>query len=164
VTDVTKGVTKKVNLYLTKTFVATFVCVSPFNKCCIAKEKIIVYYISINLKIQKHSVIFLIHMSPPFYCSAPKYEAFTKVHTYIEKVHISFCKNILCVNRETSNNLADCELGRVPLSIKMKLIIFKFWRELKQSNNCILNACFEEHVLYNGGLVINIQREFLVCT
>ena len=33
----------------------------------------------------------------------------------IEKVHLSFCKNVLGVNRSTTNNLVRGELGRYPL-------------------------------------------------
>ena len=53
----------------------------------------------------------------------------------VEKVHLNFCKNVLGVGKKTSNNMVYFELGRLPLNVKMKLRIFKYWIKLKTTEN-----------------------------
>ena len=43
----------------------------------------------------------------------------------VEKVHVNFCRKILGVGSKTAINFMYCELHRVPLTVKMKLLIFK---------------------------------------
>ena len=39
----------------------------------------------------------------------------------VEKVHVNFCRKVLGVGTKASINYMYCELGRVPLTVKMKL-------------------------------------------
>ena len=77
----------------------------------------------------------------------------------VEKVHINFCKNVLGVNRKTCNNVVYCELGRLPLYAKRKLKIFKYWVKLKNTDNCILKACYEDMSTYSNIGLNNIKDE-----
>ena len=51
----------------------------------------------------------------------------------IEQVHTKCLRKVLCVNKST--NLAGLygELGRVPLSVKRKVYMFRYWYKLLQS-------------------------------
>jgi hypothetical protein len=49
----------------------------------------------------------------------------------VEKVHIIFCKNVLNVHNKTYNNVVYFELDRLPLYVKRKLGIFRYWVKLK---------------------------------
>ena len=49
----------------------------------------------------------------------------------IEKVHLSFCKHVLGVNRSTTNNLVRGELGRYPLKITIDFRYISFLQHIK---------------------------------
>ena len=61
----------------------------------------------------------------------------------VEKVHINFCRKVLGVGQKAVINFMHCELGRVPLSVKMKLRVFTYWLKLSRSDNCVLKACMK---------------------
>ena len=77
----------------------------------------------------------------------------------VEKVHLNFCENVLCVGKKTSNNMVYFELGRLPLTVKMKLRIFKYWIKLKTTENCILKTCYENLVARNDRWILRIKSE-----
>jgi hypothetical protein len=56
----------------------------------------------------------------------------------VKKVHLNFCKNVLAVGNKTSNNMVYFELGRLPLAVKMKLRIFKYWLKLRTTENTLM--------------------------
>ena len=49
----------------------------------------------------------------------------------IEKVHLSFCKHVLGVNRSTTNNLVRGELGRYPLKTTIDCRYISFLQHIK---------------------------------
>ena len=51
------------------------------------------------------------------------------------------------------------ELGRFPLYITRKLRILKYWLKLRQSNNCILQSCYDYMVENNDSWMVNIAQE-----
>ncbi|XP_069129308.1 uncharacterized protein [Argopecten irradians] len=61
----------------------------------------------------------------------------------VEKVHIEFCKNILCVKKSTCNAMVYYELGRFPLVNQQIFKAFKYWFKLLNSNNCILKEIYQ---------------------
>jgi hypothetical protein len=76
----------------------------------------------------------------------------------VEKVHLTFCKNILGVNKRTNKNMIYSELGIYPLySRKKKLRIFKYWLKIKNTSNCILKECYEYMVLDNDSWIMNVK-------
>ena len=77
----------------------------------------------------------------------------------VEKVHLNFCKNILSVGKKTANNMVYFELGRLPLTVKMKLRIFKYWLKLKTTDNCVLKSCYENLVARNDKWILHIKNE-----
>ena len=77
----------------------------------------------------------------------------------VEKVHINFGKDVLGVNRKTCNNMVYCEIGRLPLYVKRKLKIFKYWVKLENTDNCILKACYEDMSTYSNIWLNNIKVE-----
>ena len=56
----------------------------------------------------------------------------------IERVHLKFLKQILCVKPQTSNVTVYGELGRVPLSIIRKGRILKYWYKLMKSPDSLI--------------------------
>ena len=56
-------------------------------------------------------------------------------------------------------NFMYCELGRVPLTVKMKLRIFKYWLKLSRSDNCVLKACYEDMISRNDSWAKNVKEE-----
>ena len=57
----------------------------------------------------------------------------------IERVHLKFLKQILCVKPQTSNVTVYGELGRVPLSIISKERILKYWYKLMKSPDSLIH-------------------------
>ena len=51
------------------------------------------------------------------------------------------------------------ELGRFPLYITRKLRILKYWLKVRQSNNCILQSCYDYMVENNDSWAVNIKQE-----
>ena len=68
----------------------------------------------------------------------------------VEKVHVNFCREVLGAGPKAAINFMYSELGRVPLSVKMKLRIFKYWLKLSRSDNCVLKACYEDMISGNN--------------
>lgn len=56
----------------------------------------------------------------------------------IERIHLKFMKQILCVRQQTSNAAVYGELGRVPLSVHRKIAIVKFWYRLQKDKNSLV--------------------------
>jgi len=52
----------------------------------------------------------------------------------IERLHLQFCKNILCVKRSTQNDFVYGELGRVSMQNNRHFNIIKYWIKLLQCN------------------------------
>ena len=68
----------------------------------------------------------------------------------VEKIHVNFCKEVLGAGPKAAINFLYSELGRVPLSVKKKLRIFKYWLKLSRSDNCVLKACYEDMISGNN--------------
>lgn len=60
----------------------------------------------------------------------------------IERLHLSFCKNVLGVRRNVCNYMIYSELGRRPLILQRKLKIMKYWCKLLETENCILKSSY----------------------
>ena len=56
----------------------------------------------------------------------------------IEKVHVKFLKQLLSVRSQTCNNAGNREFGRVPLIIKRKERLLKYWMKIVSSPNTLL--------------------------
>ena len=54
----------------------------------------------------------------------------------IENLHISFCKQLLGVQKQTTNVGVLLELGQIPLSIYAKRLGFKNWERITNQNDC----------------------------
>ena len=74
----------------------------------------------------------------------------------VEKVHVNFCREVLGAGPKAAINFLYSELGRVPLSVKMKLRIFKYWR---RSDNCVLKACYEDMISSNNSWIRIIKEK-----
>ena len=62
-----------------------------------------------------------------------------------ENVHKSFCKNVLNVNKFSSNTACLGELGRFPLYIKAWTQVIKYWlRLMNGTKNHLLNEAFDQ--------------------
>ena len=64
----------------------------------------------------------------------------------IERVHLKFLKQILKVKTQTSSASIYDELGRVPLIIKRKERILKYWLKVKFSSNTSLQHAYINEV------------------
>ena len=72
----------------------------------------------------------------------------------IEKIHLQFCKNILKVRQTTPNYMVYGELGRSPLSIKIKLRMISFWNRLLSNENKLSTKLYKLlHTLHDGGVI-----------
>ena len=72
----------------------------------------------------------------------------------IEKVHLTFCKRILCVKRSTSNCMVYGELGRTPLQSKIDARCISYWMRIiygKQEKLCAVIYKFLLE-LYNNNI------------
>ena len=52
-----------------------------------------------------------------------------------------------------------CELGRVSLTVKMKLRNIKYWVKFSRSDNCVLKPCYEDMISRNDSWIKNIKDE-----
>ena len=52
----------------------------------------------------------------------------------IERLHLKFCKYVLCVCKSTPNVMVYGELGRYPLSISVKVRMITFWANVINCN------------------------------
>ena len=80
----------------------------------------------------------------------------------VEKVHVNFCREVLGAGPKAAINFLYSELGRVPLSVKMKLRIFKYWLKLSRSDNCVLKACYEDMISGNNSLIRIIKEKVCI--
>ncbi|MES9883266.1 MAG: reverse transcriptase family protein [Sedimenticola sp.] len=64
----------------------------------------------------------------------------------IERVHLKFLKQILKVRNQTCTLAIYGELGRVPLVIKRKERILKYWRRILLTDNSLLSHVFQADV------------------
>ena len=78
----------------------------------------------------------------------------------IEKIHIQFCKRLLGVWKGTCNDFIYSELGRFPLQIIRKLRIFKYWIKLRNTNNIILRAVYEDMEQNKDGWLMKVYRQY----
>ena len=70
--------------------------------------------------------------------------------TDVDKFHIRFCKNFLCVKQQTPNACIYGELGRYPLSLIVKERSIKFWtKPMKSDSSPIHNMYFDLCNHYN---------------
>ena len=77
----------------------------------------------------------------------------------VEAVHLKFLKQLLKVRLQTSSAMVYGELGRVPLIIKRKERILKYWLKIKSTADTLLKNAYlnETHMMENniGTLRIN---------
>ena len=62
----------------------------------------------------------------------------------IERIHLKFCKRILCVNNRSCNMAVYGELGRYPLYITRYIRIVKYWFKIMNSNNIIIQDVYND--------------------
>ena len=74
----------------------------------------------------------------------------------IERVHLKFLKQILKVKTQTPSASIYGELGRVPLIIKRKERILKYWLKVKFSSNTLL-----QHAYINEVNIMNLSNDNL---
>ena len=60
----------------------------------------------------------------------------------VEALHLKFLKQILMVKPQTSSAAIYGELGRVPLIVKRKERILKYWFKIKNSSDIVLNNAY----------------------
>jgi len=53
----------------------------------------------------------------------------------VDKLHIRFCKMVLCARKQTVNSTVLGELGRLPLSSIAKFRSIKYWLKIQDKNN-----------------------------
>ncbi len=71
-------------------------------------------------------------------CSSRSWKLFEKIHT-------SFCKYVLGVSKYTSNLATLCELGRLPIGIRITLAQILYWLRLEQlEDDSILQCAYIE--------------------
>ena len=68
----------------------------------------------------------------------------------IENLHMMMCKQILGVQKQTTNIGVLLELGRVPLSLYAKKLAIKNWERAKRGRaNCVLQASYKDSIREN---------------
>ena len=65
----------------------------------------------------------------------------------VNKVTISFLRQLLGVHKKTSNLAVLGETGKYPLSVKIFIHILKYWFRLKNSENSLLRASKEANMM-----------------
>ena len=50
----------------------------------------------------------------------------------LERVHLNFCKDLLCVRTQTQNNFVHGELGRTTLLAKRSTSVIRYWMKIVQ--------------------------------
>ena len=82
----------------------------------------------------------------------------------VEKIHLKFLKQILCVRRQTSNLAVYGELGRVPLNVLHKIKVLKYWFKVLSMSLSILYKIYNQQVtavntdVNSNSLASNIYR------
>ena len=61
----------------------------------------------------------------------------------IERIHLKFCKTLLKVKSSTCNMGVYGELGRYPLYISRYARIIKFWCQIQDSDNILINSLYD---------------------
>ena len=61
----------------------------------------------------------------------------------IERIHLKFCKTLLTVKFSTCNMGVYGELGRYPLYISRYARIMKFWCQIHDSDNILINSLYD---------------------
>ena len=61
--------------------------------------------------------------------------------------------------KSTYHDLVYFELGRLPMYIVRKLKIMKYWTKIRDTDNCVLKACYEQRLLDNDEWIVNIKSE-----
>ena len=71
----------------------------------------------------------------------------------LERLHLQFCKKILQVRASTPNYMVCGELGRLPLSIKVKMRMVSYWCRLIWNENKISTHLYKlMYYLHNNGI------------
>ena len=71
----------------------------------------------------------------------------------LERLHLQFCKKILQVRASTPNYMVCGELGRLPLSIKVKMRMVSYWCRLIRNENKISTHLYKlMYYLHNNGI------------
>ena len=61
-----------------------------------------------------------------------------------EKLHHTFCKSVLGINRNSSNLASQCEMGGTPIVLFVIKLMFKCYERLKTlPNNRLLSKAFQ---------------------
>ena len=68
--------------------------------------------------------------------------------TVIERLHLKFCKYILSLNKCTYTNMVYGETGEIPLSLRVKCRIIKYWSRLITCQDMKLSS-FTYKIIYN---------------
>ena len=61
----------------------------------------------------------------------------------IERIHLKFCKTLLKVKSSTCNMGVYGKLGRYPLYISRYARIIKFWCQIHDSDNILINSLYD---------------------
>ena len=62
----------------------------------------------------------------------------------VERVHLKFCKRMLCVKTTTQNDFIYGELGRMPLSKLRMINIIKYWLKIVHGmKRLYVNVCYQ---------------------
>ena len=69
-----------------------------------------------------------------------------------EKLNIKFCKNLLGVNKKSTNIAVLSELGRYPIYLKLITQVLSYWHMLENEPSNLLKSAYEEYKsLYRSG-------------
>ena len=81
------------------------------------------------------------------------YEKFQKniweIGGEINKVVLSFIRQLLGVHKKTTNLAILGETGVYPIAVKMFIHIIKYWFRMKNSDNQLLKACKEANLMHD---------------
>ena len=77
----------------------------------------------------------------------------------IENLHMSICKQLLGVQKNTVNVGVLLELGRVPLSLYAIKLAIKNWERIRNNRaNCLLITSYKESSIENLPWILNIRK------
>ncbi len=75
-----------------------------------------------------------------------------------ERMHSRFLKNVLNVNKYSSNSAVRGELGRFPLAIKILSLSLKYWHSMNtNSPNVLLKCALKSEILHNSRWLQSIE-------
>ena len=77
----------------------------------------------------------------------------------IEKIHLLFCKRALGIKKTSNSNMIYNELGRLPMFVRRKLRIFKYWLKIRYTDNCIIKSCYDDRLQNCDTWLCNIKDE-----